>query len=209
MANDAGDTPADLTPDQQVALRMDFFELLRQLETPERRFGRSGAAGSEPARLGQSARLSFAASDVAELTRGTPPHVAVNVIGLIGPEGPMPLHITRWVLERLSNRWFVGDTEGATADTSFLDFVNVLQHRMIALYWRAWADGQSDIQVANDRGGRVTAIAVRWRGWVCPAATAAMRSWTTRSCGRRHRWRKRCKARRAFRRFLKRCWTFP
>ena len=39
---------------------------------------------------------------------GSPARVTVNNLGLLGPEGPMPLHLTRWVLDRLSQRWFDG-----------------------------------------------------------------------------------------------------
>ncbi len=160
MADDDGHARPDLSL-QESAARMDFFELLRQLETGEMRFGRAGGAAREPARLGQTARMAFAVSDLAEVQPGEatlPPRIGVNVLGLIGPEGPMPLHLTRWIMERLSNRWFAGESEGATADTSFLDFVNLLQHRMIALYWRAWADAQPQIQIAHGDGGPVTAM---------------------------------------------------
>lgn len=159
MANEDGHTRADLSK-PEVAARMDFFELLRQLESEQMRFGRAGSAAREPARLGQTARLSFAASDVASASPGKgerPPEIAVNVLGLIGPEGPMPLHLTRWIMARLSNRWFAGDSSGAVADTSFLDFINLLQHRLIALYWRAWADARPEVNIAHGEGGRVTA----------------------------------------------------
>ncbi|MFD1343683.1 type VI secretion system baseplate subunit TssG [Litorisediminicola beolgyonensis] len=151
----------DLTPadDPVDVAGMDFFELLRRLETGGRRFGRAGTAEREPARLGQSARQTFAASDVAGLSQvGGKPHVAVNVLGLIGPEGPMPLHMTRWIIARQSNRWFSGDDSGTLADTSFLDFLNMLQHRMIALYWRSWADARPEEHIAHGDGGRVTAM---------------------------------------------------
>ncbi|MEM9496445.1 MAG: type VI secretion system baseplate subunit TssG [Pseudomonadota bacterium] len=157
MADDARHTQPDL--DAPVA-QMDFFRLLAVLETETQRFGRSGGPDREPARLGQSTRLAFATQDVASLSNAAdgPPHVAVNVLGLLGPEGPMPLHVTRWVMERMSNRWFAGDDAGALADTSFLDLVNTLQHRMLAFYWRAWADARPEIHIAHDYGGRVTAM---------------------------------------------------
>ncbi|ETX30234.1 type VI secretion system baseplate subunit TssG [Roseivivax isoporae] len=166
MADDARHARPDLSgpvagADDPPAVETDFFDLLRRLETRERRFGRAGGAEREPARLGQTARLAFAASDVAAVTpgqEGLPPNVAVNVIGLIGPEGPMPLHMTRWIMQRLSQRWFAGDTSGATADTSFLDFVNMLQHRQIGLYWRAWADARPEIHVTRADGDRITAM---------------------------------------------------
>ncbi len=174
MADEPRHTRADLSAPARAA-EADFFELLRQLETAELRFGRAGAAAREPARLGQTARLSFAASDVASVTPGdadNAPRIGVNVLGLIGPEGPMPLHMTRWIMQRLSNRWFAGDTEGATADTSFLDFINMLQHRMIALYWRAWADARPEVHIAHGDGGRVSAMMRALAGMGLPGTTS-------------------------------------
>lgn len=173
MADDDRYARADLST-AEAAARMDFFELLRQLETDTLRFGRAGGAGREPARLGQTARLTFAASDVADIFPGDDtrkPRVNVNVLGLIGPEGPMPLHMTRWIMARLSNRWFAGDSSGAMADTSFLDFINLLQHRLIALYWRAWADAQPEINIAHGEGGRVTATMRALAGQGLPGTT--------------------------------------
>ena len=165
MADEDRHTRPDLTratlPDPACT---DFFELLRGLETATMRFGRSGGAGTEPARLGQVPRQSFAVSDVAEVIPGRTSHnggkpmIAVNVLGLIGPEGPMPLHLTRWIIARQSSRWFSGPDSGAAADTSFLDFINMLQHRMLSLYWRAWADARPGIHIAHGTGGRVVAM---------------------------------------------------
>jgi type VI secretion system protein ImpH len=79
-------------------------------------------------------------------------------LGLLGPEGPMPLHVTRWVLDRLSQRWFAGAEARQTADTTFVDFVDMLQHRMMALFYRAWADHSPAVQVERQVGGRVRAM---------------------------------------------------
>lgn len=158
MADHARQSRPDLE-DQQA--QIGFFELLRQLETEELRFGRSASPETEPARLGQTARLSFATSDIAQLTASTddqPATVEINAIGLLGPEGPMPLHVTRWIMARLSNRWFAGDSDGATSDTAFLNFCNLLQHRMMGLYWRAWADAQPQAQITHDPSGRAGAL---------------------------------------------------
>jgi len=159
MADDPRHTRADLSAD--AIQGMDFFELLRQLEGDGLRFGRAGGPEREPARLGQVARLDFAASDVAAMeagAEGDPPFVGVNVLGLIGPEGPMPLHMTRWIMQRLSNRWFAGDATGATSDTSFIDFLNMIQHRMLALYWRSWAEARPDVHIAHGDGGRIIGL---------------------------------------------------
>ncbi|TIQ00409.1 MAG: type VI secretion system baseplate subunit TssG [Mesorhizobium sp.] len=178
MADDARQSLPDLgkfDPGQAEALddTFDFFELLRRLERRGGLFGYSGHADREPARLGQHVRLSFSARDVVEFREAKdetpakdgapgkdrmPARVTVANLGLMGPEGPMPLHLTRWVLDRLSQRWFTGTDARQTVDTTFVDFVNILQHRMIALYYRAWADAHPAVQVERAVGGRVRAM---------------------------------------------------
>ncbi|HWK66940.1 MAG TPA: type VI secretion system baseplate subunit TssG [Rhizobiaceae bacterium] len=161
MADDAWQSPPDLKQEEALSNSFEFFELLRRLEKRSRLFGHAGRPDREPARLGQHVRLGFAVQDVAELLEATehrPARVTVSNIGLLGPEGPMPLHLTRWVLDRLSQRWFAGADARQTSDTTFIDFVNVLQHRMIALFYRAWADANPAVQVERAEGGRVRAM---------------------------------------------------
>ncbi|TPL03029.1 MULTISPECIES: type VI secretion system baseplate subunit TssG [unclassified Mesorhizobium] len=166
MADDARQSLPDLArpaPNEGEALSesFDFFELLRRLEQRRGLFGHSGTADREPARIGQHVRLSFSARDVVKFQNATdkaPARVTVANLGLLGPEGPMPLHLTRWVLDRLSQRWFTGADAEQTSDTTFVDFVNILQHRMIALYYRAWADAHPAVQVERSVGGRVRAM---------------------------------------------------
>ncbi|RVA26649.1 type VI secretion system baseplate subunit TssG, partial [Mesorhizobium sp. M7D.F.Ca.US.004.03.1.1] len=166
MADDARQSLPDLDivdPNQAEGLSdtFDFFELLRRLERRGGLFGYSGSPEREPARLGQHVRLSFSARDVVEFREAkdnAPARVTVANLGLMGPEGPLPLHLTRWVLDRLSQRWFTGAEAQQTSDTTFVDFVNILQHRMIALYYRAWADAHPAVQVERAVGGRVRAM---------------------------------------------------
>lgn len=164
MADDARQSLPDLTRPAQaepLSESFDFFELLRRLEQRRGLFGHSGKADREPARLGQHVRLSFSAVDVArfqEAAGKSPARVTVANLGLLGPEGPMPLHLTRWVLDRLSQRWFSGADAEQTSDTTFVDFVNILQHRMMALYYRAWADANPAVQAERAVGGRVRAM---------------------------------------------------
>lgn len=167
MADDAGQPRPDLTGDVPAPESMGFFELLRRLERDQMRFGRAGGPSREPARLGQRARLTFGTRDVAGFHPGTPPKVDVEVLGLLGPEGAMPLHLTRWVMGRMSDRWF---TEGsdAASDTTFLDFCNLLQHRMMALYWRAWADARPEVQIEHEAASRVRALVEALAGVALP-----------------------------------------
>jgi type VI secretion system protein ImpH len=161
MADDARQSLPDLADTAQPTAAYDFFELLRCLERDGKLLGHPGRPDQEPARLGQHVRLSFATQDVAEYTPADgnqPARVTVANIGLLGPEGPLPLHITRWVLDRLSQRWFADPNARGTSDTTFLDFVNAIQHRLIALYYRAWAEAHPGVQVERRAGGRVTAM---------------------------------------------------
>ncbi|MEI9430420.1 type VI secretion system baseplate subunit TssG [Mesorhizobium sp. Cs1299R1N3] len=166
MADDARQSLPDLAEPARIAAEtlsesFDFFELLRRLEQRGGLFGHSGTADREPARLGQHVHLSFSARDVVKLQDAgdkTLARVTVANLGLLGPEGPMPLHLTRWVLDRLSQRWFTGADAEQTSDTTFVDFVNILQHRMIALYYRAWADAHPAVQVERSVGGRIRAM---------------------------------------------------
>ena len=167
MADDAGQPRPDLSGDVPAPESMGFFELLRRLERDQLRFGRAGGPGREPARLGQRARLTFGTRDVAGFHPGAPPRVDVEVLGLLGPEGALPLHLTRWVLGRLSDRWFT-DGSDAASDTTFLDFCNLLQHRMMALYWRAWADARPEVQIEHEAAGRVRALVEALAGVALP-----------------------------------------
>jgi type VI secretion system protein ImpH len=158
MADDARQPGADLSA---PAAAMDAQALLRALERDGRRFGAAGRPEREPARLGQVARLAFAAADVAAFRPAdgaSPARVALHSIGLMGPEGPLPLHLTRWVLDRLSQRWHAAGGEGVIADTTFADFADLLQHRMLALHYRAWADARPEVQGERPDDGRIGAL---------------------------------------------------
>ncbi|AJD45425.1 type VI secretion system-associated protein (plasmid) [Rhizobium gallicum bv. gallicum R602sp] len=167
MAHSAGQSLPDLNDAAPSLEAFDFFELLRRLEDDGRLFGQAGRPDREPARLGQHVRLGFAVQDVAKVepaTETTPARVTVSNLGLLGPEGPMPLYLTRWVLDRLSQRWFSRADMREVSDTTFVDFVNILQHRMIALFYRAWADAHPAVQVRRQDGGRIRVMSAALAG---------------------------------------------
>jgi len=84
MADDARQTPSDLS---NPGGDMDFFQLLSLIEKGDARFGRSGGPEREPARLGQSPRLSFAASDVANVTMPRDDETAPHACTLLARMG--------------------------------------------------------------------------------------------------------------------------
>ncbi|MBZ9936344.1 type VI secretion system baseplate subunit TssG [Mesorhizobium sp. BR1-1-16] len=185
MADDARQPLLDLAADEALGVHkplpahvdlaesFDFFELLRRLESEGALFGHPGLPEREPARLGQHLRLAFATKDVAAFSPSSetaPARVTIANLGLLGPEGPLPLHITRWVLDRMSQRWFAGAEQRQTSDTTFIDFLNILQHRMMALFYRAWADATPAVQVERPVGGRVHAMLGAMAGIGMPGA---------------------------------------
>jgi type VI secretion system protein ImpH len=65
--------------------------------------------------------------------------MVVNFLGLLGTNGPMPLIITEYVYDRLHNH----------RDRTLASFLDVFNHRMISLFYRAWACNQQS--VSHDR----------------------------------------------------------
>jgi type VI secretion system protein ImpH len=121
--------------------RFDFFQVMRRLEgltadRPERPlFGSALRPADEPIRLGQEASLSFppnTLSGVEPGRHGLPPRLSVSFFGLLGPNGPLPLHITEYVRDRLRN----------SGDPTMSRFLDVFHHRMLMFFYRAWASAE-------------------------------------------------------------------
>jgi type VI secretion system protein ImpH len=119
----------------------DFFGLLRRIEalTPWLpRIGTAPRPSREPIRLGQAAELDFAPAPLAKLERrGGLPHLSVRFFGLLGPQGPMPLHFTEYVRER--------QRKPGASDPTLVHFLDVFHHRLLALFYRAWAHTQPTV----------------------------------------------------------------
>jgi type VI secretion system protein ImpH len=59
----------------------------------------------------------------------------VNFMGMLGPQGPMPLHFTDYVHDRELNH----------NDPTLARFLDIFNHRMISLFYRAWACNRQTI----------------------------------------------------------------
>ncbi|WP_046115841.1 type VI secretion system baseplate subunit TssG [Aquincola tertiaricarbonis] len=118
--------------------RYDFFHALRLVEAAHPRAPRLGTARrpqDEPVRLGQSPDLSFAPATlhaVRPRTGSRPPRIDVRFLGLFGPNGPLPLHLTEYARER----------ELHHGDETFARFADLFHHRVLLLFYRAWAQAQ-------------------------------------------------------------------
>jgi type VI secretion system protein ImpH len=127
--------------------RYDFYQTLRRLEClyeHKPRWGTALRPLDEPVRLGQDPDLSFAPSPLASLEfgkDGTPPRLQVRLFGLLGPNGPLPIHLTEYVRHRLRH----------SNDPTLSRFLDLFHHRFVALLYRAWAQAQPHVN--RDRAG--------------------------------------------------------
>jgi len=120
---------------RQEPHRFSLFAALRVLEQadPARpRLGEARRLADESVRLEQPPHLVFAPSDVAtvEATPGGRLRLEQYGFGVFGPNGALPFHLTEFVFERRRHH----------EDAAVSDFVNLFQHRLTALFYRAWAD---------------------------------------------------------------------
>ena len=130
--------------------RYDFYQTLRRLECLYRDKPRWGSAlrpVDEPVRLGQEPDLSFAPAPLASFesgSDGTPPRLQVRLFGLLGPNGPLPVHLTEYARERLRH----------VGDPTLSRFLDIFHHRFLELFYRAWAQAQPHVnhdRPADDR----------------------------------------------------------
>lgn len=116
----------------------DFFQALRRIDAHQSGKPRLGTAlrpGDEPLRLGQVPDMTFApaALHAVQAPRdGQPPRMEVRFFGLFGPNGPLPLHLTEYARDRALHH----------ADPTFARFADVFHHRLLLLFYRAWAQAQ-------------------------------------------------------------------
>lgn len=116
----------------------DFFQAVRRLDCARsggEPVGVSTRLKMDPVRFAQKVSLAFAPSTIAGVDKpveGSAPRFAVNFFGLLGPNGPMPLHLTEYIHEREHN----------FHDRTLARFLDIFHHRMISLFYRAWAVNQ-------------------------------------------------------------------
>jgi type VI secretion system protein ImpH len=118
-----------------------FNQVLRNLEClyPERpRLGASQRPGDDPIRLAQEPAMTFEAASLTAFEPGKdgkPHRLMVRLLGLLGPNGPLPLHLTEYAQERKRDY----------SDRTFVRFLDVFHHRMLSLFYRAWANNEPTV----------------------------------------------------------------
>jgi type VI secretion system protein ImpH len=125
-----------------------FYQLLRLLECsfPDSpRIGRSKRPQQDAIRLGQKPSLAFASSSFGGFRHrdGLPPLLTVTFFGLYGANGPLPHHLTEYVHDRMRR-----------GDTTLAGFADIFHHRLLSLFYRAWADTQPTVQFDRPESDR-------------------------------------------------------
>jgi type VI secretion system protein ImpH len=116
--------------------RYGFFSLMRRIGADPAidPIGTARRPYGEPFRLGQKPSVAFAPSEIASIVASTGGvRVRLFGLGMLGPNGPLPTHVTEIAREREESR----------GDSTLVDFLDVFHHRYLTLLYRAWACAQS------------------------------------------------------------------
>lgn len=135
--------------------RFDFFQAVRLLERiyeTRRPVGHVAEPKNEAVRFQTMIGLNFPASQIYALEpesndpdRPAPPQMTVAFMGLTGPSGVMPHAYTELLMERLRNK-----------DKALIDFLDLFNHRVLSLFFRAWEKYRFPIGVERGLDDRFT-----------------------------------------------------
>jgi type VI secretion system protein ImpH len=128
----------------------DFFTAVRRIECANpwaSKVGTSLKPMDDPIRFCQEPYLAFPPSAISKVTGDPLTNVSrmyVHFMGLFGPNGPLPLAFTEYARERVLHH----------NDYTLARFLDTFHHRIISLFYRAWAVNQQVVsyeQVGRDR----------------------------------------------------------
>jgi type VI secretion system protein ImpH len=131
--------------------RFAFMQAVRLLEELYLNDDRTAPGeGADPerevVRFRHEVRMDFPPTDVEHVTytaSDPPAEMIVNVLGLAGVLGPLPQPVSELVIERAFRK-----------DTAFRDFLDIFNHRLISLLYRARKKSRPALDPhAPDRGG--------------------------------------------------------
>jgi len=116
--------------------RFDFFTTLRRLErthSSRPRIGESASVREEYVALGQDPYMDFPASNLARVEQKADGrlNILVKFLGLMGPQGALPLTTTEEAKNWCDMR-----------DDAFARFLDLVNNRFLQLFFRAWAEAR-------------------------------------------------------------------
>lgn len=126
----------DLDELQREPWKFDFFDVLRAFEreySAKPRIGDSASRDDDILVLGQEPFVEFPASNISRFERDARGRFRLyaRFMGLLGPQGALPLHTT---LEALHF--------AESGDPAFTAFLDIFNNRFQQLFFRAWSDAR-------------------------------------------------------------------
>ena len=115
------------------------MSLLEALEG--RHLGTSNSPRYERFRLGQEASLNFPSSSIASTNYDEAKdtfNVIIRCLGMLGPNGVLPIVLSEHIIRRVRSK----------RDKTLYEFINMLQHRLFTLFYRAWAINRPSVDYA-------------------------------------------------------------
>ena len=111
------------------------------------RLGDAVRPSDEPIRFAQEAALTFAPSAIVAMEARPPllPRMLQRVIGFLGPNGALPIHLTEYARERQLH----------AGDRTFTRFLDMLLHRFGLLFYKAWARTQPVVSLDRPQDGAI------------------------------------------------------
>ena len=109
--------------------------------------GHSFKPADDPIRFTQEPYTFFAPSTIAHLKIDSSdpyPRLSQRFLGLFGPNGPLPLHLTEYARDRSRHHH----------DQTLAAFADMFHHRVVSLFYAAWSQSQPVVQFdrpAEDR----------------------------------------------------------
>ena len=153
MAGADGDTGDHLNAPPPDLAGAEFFEGVRRLLDLARHSGaRAASIGGDASPAREAVRLRAATGQrhlQAEIVNARAPadpadapvDLTIAVMGLTGPMGVLPEHYTERVVERRRAK-----------DLALPEFLDLFNHRVISLFWRAWAKYRLPVAFEADDG---------------------------------------------------------
>ncbi|CAB3711913.1 hypothetical protein LMG22037_04113 [Paraburkholderia phenoliruptrix] len=136
LVRDSTLSPELLERLQAEPWRFGFLSLLRRIGANAAidPVGTARRPQAEPFRLGQQPSLAFAPREVASVQEAAGRlKVRLFGLGMLGPNGPLPIHVTEMAKDR----------EDSRRDMTTVDFFDIFHHRFFTLFYRAWSSAQA------------------------------------------------------------------
>lgn len=155
MASADGPAPDHLAFLRRVGAdpkRFGFLAVLRDAEArapAQPRVGRSRLPGQNIVDLAHAPTLEYPAATLDGVETGATGRLRLRslFLGLTGPMGPLPLHLTEYAFYERRN----------TRRQPFGRFIDLLTDRSLQLFFRAWGDTQPTVQASRPRDDQFAA----------------------------------------------------